>query len=176
MKSLSQADIECSKEKDDKTTISLEKGDNHSLKVFIGGLNYITMKSDLQSYFETYGKVVKCSIQYNSQGKSRCFGFVTFESEDEEKQNELRSKLFSRKHEINGKIVDVKLTKTPENENTYIKNKFGYSSNFIFVPFYYCVCDSKYDCSKSFLNSKTNIYLLTYNKNNNNRQKRALNT
>ncbi|MCQ2818281.1 MAG: hypothetical protein MJ252_13520 [archaeon] len=75
------------------------------LKLFIGGLNYLSMQSDIRSYFETFGEVVSCSLlQDKATSKSRGFAFVTLRDPD----NSLSEKILSRKHEINGKIVDVK--------------------------------------------------------------------
>ncbi len=83
----------------------------------MGGLNYLSLQSDIKSYFETFGKVTNCTLLVDkSSGKSRGFAFVTIE--DPSKiisiinnilAGELRDKVLSRKHEINGKIVDVKL-------------------------------------------------------------------
>ena len=75
------------------------------LKLFVGGLNYLSMQPDIKSYFETFGKVSSCYLLNNKEtGKSRGFAFVTIE----DPENILGEKIFSRKHEINGKIVDVK--------------------------------------------------------------------
>ncbi len=54
-------------------------------KIFVGGLNYITLQDDLKCYFKTFGKVVKCIVILNDKGKSKGYGFVTFE--DEGKKN-----------------------------------------------------------------------------------------
>lgn len=75
------------------------------LKLFVGGLNYLSMQADLRSYFETFGKVQSCTLLTDKQtGKSKGFAFVILEDPD----NSLKEKILSRKHEINGKIVDVK--------------------------------------------------------------------
>ena len=75
------------------------------LKLFVGGLNYLSMQADLRSYFETFGKVQSCTLLTDKQtGKSKGFAFVILE----DPENILHDKILSRKHEINGKIVDVK--------------------------------------------------------------------
>lgn len=75
------------------------------LKLFVGGLNYLSLQSDIRSYFETFGDVTSCSLlQDKSTSKSRGFAFVTLK--DTEKV--LADKILTKKHEINGKIVDVK--------------------------------------------------------------------
>lgn len=86
-------------------TSAEEQGDG-LLKLFVGGLNYLSMQHDVKSYFETFGEVSSCSLLYDKvTGKSRGFAFVSIEDPD----NNLQDKILSRKHEINGKIVDVKL-------------------------------------------------------------------
>lgn len=50
------------------------------LKLFVGGLNYLSLQSDIKSYFETFGKVTNCTLLVDkSSGKSRGFAFVTIE-------------------------------------------------------------------------------------------------
>jgi RNA recognition motif-containing protein len=50
------------------------------LKLFVGGLNYLSLQSDIKSYFETFGKVANCTLLVDkSSGKSRGFAFVTIE-------------------------------------------------------------------------------------------------
>ena len=76
------------------------------LKLFVGGLNYLSLRDDIKSYFETFGKVQSCSLLTDKNtGKSRGFAFVTIR----DPQGILEKKILSRKHEINGKIVDVKI-------------------------------------------------------------------
>ena len=55
------------------------EGDN-LLKLFVGGLNYLSLQSDIKSYFETFGKVLNCSLLIDkASSKSRGFAFVTIE-------------------------------------------------------------------------------------------------
>lgn len=60
------------------------------LKLFIGGLNYLSLKSiktltsltlgDIKAYFETFGRVSGCTLLVDkASGKSRGFAFVTIE-------------------------------------------------------------------------------------------------
>jgi RNA recognition motif-containing protein len=50
------------------------------LKLFIGGLNYLSLQSDIKSYFETFGKVANCTLLVDKgSGKSRGFAFVSIE-------------------------------------------------------------------------------------------------
>lgn len=82
------------------------------LKLFVGGLNYLSLQSDIKSYFETFGKVCSCTLLVDKgSGKSRGFAFVTIDDPSIKYLNlagDLKDKVLSRKHEINGKIVDVK--------------------------------------------------------------------
>lgn len=88
---------------------SLDLNDDNAegvLKLFVGGLNYLSMQSDIQQYFETYGHVLNCSLSVDKNtNKSKGFAFVSIEDPD----NEIKKKILTHKHEINGKIVDVKL-------------------------------------------------------------------
>ena len=50
------------------------------LKLFVGGLNYLSLQSDIKSYFETFGRVNNCTLLIDKlSGKSRGFAFVTIE-------------------------------------------------------------------------------------------------
>ena len=54
-----------------------EENSEGYLKLFVGGLNYISMQADIKSYFETFGPVSSCSLLTDKQtGKSRCFAFL----------------------------------------------------------------------------------------------------
>jgi len=83
-----------------------DQENDNLLKLFVGGLNYLSLQSDIKSYFETFGKVLNCSLLIDkASSKSRGFAFVTIE----DNFGEIKEKILTRKHEINGKIVDVKL-------------------------------------------------------------------
>ncbi|KAL6568269.1 hypothetical protein OROHE_003953 [Orobanche hederae] len=74
-------------------------------KIFVGGLPLSLNEDDLREYFSSYGNVVDNQIMIDHQtGRSRGFGFVTFENED------AVEKIVSngRMHEIGGKHVEVK--------------------------------------------------------------------
>lgn len=75
------------------------------IKLFVGGLNYISFQSDIKSYFDTFGRVIECTLMVDkTSGKSKCYAFVTLEDIN----GTAKQRIMSRKHEINGKIVDVK--------------------------------------------------------------------
>ena len=48
-------------------------------KLFVGGLNWLTTEEGLKAYFERFGKVKDCVVMRDSEGRSRCFGFIRFE-------------------------------------------------------------------------------------------------
>jgi RNA recognition motif-containing protein len=53
-----------------------------SKKLFVGGLSWNTTNSDLQQAFEACGTVVEAKVVTDREtGRSRGFGFVTFEDE-----------------------------------------------------------------------------------------------
>jgi hypothetical protein len=52
------------------------------LKLFVGGLNYLSLQSDIKSYFETFGKVTSCTLLVDkATGKSRGFAFVSIDDQ-----------------------------------------------------------------------------------------------
>jgi hypothetical protein len=73
----------------------------------------LSLQSNIKSYFETFGRVTKCTLLLDKvSGKSRGFAFVTLEDPCNHSiilAGELKDKVLSRKHEINKKTVDVKL-------------------------------------------------------------------
>ena len=106
----------------------LNMGDDENsenlLKLFVGGLNYLSLRDYIKSYFETYGKVESCSLLTDKvTGRSRGFAFVSIRDPNKV----LEKKILSRKHEINGKIVDVKIAvegKKREEKMDYTKKQF----------------------------------------------------
>lgn len=53
-------------------------------KLFVGGLPYATTDDELQDAFAAHGKVVSAKvITDRDTGRSKGFGFVEFETEDE---------------------------------------------------------------------------------------------
>ncbi|CAL9733439.1 nuclear polyadenylated RNA-binding protein 4 [Monosporozyma servazzii] len=74
-----------------------------SCKMFIGGLNWETTEEGLRNYFNKYGHVTDLKIMKDpSTGRSRGFGFLTFEipsSVDE---------VVKTQHILDGKVIDPK--------------------------------------------------------------------
>ena len=53
-------------------------------KLFVGGLSWGTTDKELREAFEAYGTVAEAKvIKERDSGRSRGFGFVTFENEDD---------------------------------------------------------------------------------------------
>ncbi|KAL3147898.1 hypothetical protein ABBQ32_002613 [Trebouxia sp. C0010 RCD-2024] len=76
-----------------------------SKKVFVGGLAPATKEEDFREYFERFGPVLEAQIMIDHHsGRSRGFGFVTFERESSVEQ------VFQvgTMHELSGKRVEVK--------------------------------------------------------------------
>ncbi len=61
---------------------SIEDDENSDglLKLFVGGLNYLSLQNDIKSYFETFGRVLNCTLLIDKvSGKSRGFAFISIE-------------------------------------------------------------------------------------------------
>ncbi|KAF7814114.1 heterogeneous nuclear ribonucleoprotein 1 [Senna tora] len=74
-------------------------------KIFVGGIPQIFTDDELKEYFLPYGRIVEHQIMLDhNTGRSRGFGFVTFDSEDSVE------KVFSvgKIHELGGKQVEIK--------------------------------------------------------------------
>ncbi|XP_057300343.1 RNA-binding protein Musashi homolog 1-like isoform X2 [Hydractinia symbiolongicarpus] len=79
---------------------------NLDCKVFVGGVAQGTTESDLEQYFQEFGKVLEVKIpkDQNTQ-RARGFSFVLFENADC-----VINATKERFHRINGKMVEVKST------------------------------------------------------------------
>ncbi|KAL0341879.1 UNVERIFIED_CONTAM: Heterogeneous nuclear ribonucleoprotein 1 [Sesamum calycinum] len=81
------------------------RGVSRTKKIFVGGLPLSLNEDDLREYFSSYGNIWEHQIMLDHKtGRSRGFGFVTFENED------AVEKIFSdgRMHELGGKQVEIK--------------------------------------------------------------------
>ena len=74
----------------------------HPKKVFVAGLLDTTSEDVFKSYFAEFGTITEASLQKDKSGKSRGFGFVTFETESS------AAKAMDAEHNVEGKKVDVK--------------------------------------------------------------------
>jgi RNA recognition motif-containing protein len=104
---------------------------NHAKKIFVGGLPVSLTNYDFRKYFESFGKVLESQIMTDrDSGRSRGFGFITFEEE------KTASEVLLSTHTISGKPVEVKQAepKSPQVQTypltpLYIPN-FAYSPVF----------------------------------------------
>jgi hypothetical protein len=79
-------------------------------KIFVGGLAPSVTDTDFRQYFEQFGSISDAVVMFDRQTqRSRGFGFITFESSDS-----LESVLELDKHEIKGKVVEVKRAEPKE--------------------------------------------------------------
>jgi RNA recognition motif-containing protein len=76
---------------------------NPAKKIFVGGVPISLNNVDFRKYFETFGKVLETQIMTDrDSGRSRGFGFVTFEEEI------IAADVLKINHTIQGKPVEVK--------------------------------------------------------------------
>ncbi|KAF0901817.1 hypothetical protein E2562_006451 [Oryza meyeriana var. granulata] len=74
-------------------------------KIFVGGIPPSLTEDKLKEHFSSYGKVVEHQIMLDhGTGRSRGFGFVTFENEDAVE----RVISEGRMHDLGGKQVEIK--------------------------------------------------------------------
>ncbi|XP_047342491.1 heterogeneous nuclear ribonucleoprotein 1 [Impatiens glandulifera] len=92
---------------------TLLKGVPKSKKIFVGGILPSLSEDEFKDYFSSYGVIVEQQIMFDhNTGRSRGFGFVTFENE------EAVEKVLSggKTHELGGKQVEIKRA-IPKNDN-----------------------------------------------------------
>ncbi|KAG8075479.1 hypothetical protein GUJ93_ZPchr0006g41408 [Zizania palustris] len=74
-------------------------------KIFVGGITPSLTEDKLKEHFSSYGKVVEHQIMLDhGTGRSRGFGFVTFESEEAVERVMSEGKM----HDLGGKQVEIK--------------------------------------------------------------------
>jgi RNA recognition motif-containing protein len=59
---------------------------------FILNYSYSTSSRDLERHFSRYGRVEKVDLIIDNQGRSRGFGFITFDTVEVSRQNDLLKK------------------------------------------------------------------------------------
>jgi len=110
---------------------------NHAKKIFVGGIPMSLTNADFRKYFETFGNVLETQIMTDREsGRSRGFGFVTFEEET------IATEVLMLSHTIQGKPVEVKQAEPKNNSQTvptqgappiapiYFPSNLSYSSAF----------------------------------------------
>ncbi|CAN8312398.1 unnamed protein product [Cochlearia groenlandica] len=96
-------------------------------KIFVGGLSPPVEEDELNKYFSVYGDIIEQQIMYDhNTGRSRGFGFVTFQNEDSV------DRLFSdeKVHEIGDKQIEIKRAepKRAGRDNNF--RSYGVSGNY----------------------------------------------
>jgi len=82
-----------------------------SHKIFVGGIPMSLTQTDFKKFFESFGPVTDCQIMMErDSGRSRGFGFVTFELESS------MEKVLATQHSIQGKPVEVKRAEPKKKE------------------------------------------------------------
>jgi len=71
-------------------------------KLFVGGVARETTRETFNEFFESYGKMSDCILMFRD-GRSRCFGFVTYEEVSS------MNRVLVSKIELDGKVLDVKI-------------------------------------------------------------------
>nr|XP_026694298.1 heterogeneous nuclear ribonucleoprotein A3 homolog 2-like [Ciona intestinalis] len=78
------------------------KEEEQSRKLFVGGINHDTTDDGMSAYFSKYGNVTDCVV-IRDNGRSKGFGFVTFETEEE-----ADACMDDRPHTLDSRTIDVK--------------------------------------------------------------------
>ncbi|KQK17940.1 heterogeneous nuclear ribonucleoprotein A0 isoform X2 [Brachypodium distachyon] len=94
-------------------------------KIFVGGIPTSLTEGKLKEHFSSYGKVEEHQIMVDhSTGRSRGFGFVTFESEDAVE----RVMSEGRMHDLGGKQVEIKRAepKKPGGGDSSSNGRYGH--------------------------------------------------
>ena len=78
--------------------------EEQSRKLFVGGLSLNTTDNGLRDYFAKYGKLTDCVvIRQPGSNRSKGFGFVTYETEEEADKC-----MADRPHSLDGRTIDAK--------------------------------------------------------------------
>jgi len=87
--------------------------DNHAKKIFVGGIPISLSNAEFRKYFEEFGRVLETQVMTDREsGRSRGFGFVTYEDE------RMADKVLRTVHTIHGKPVEVKRAEPKKNRAT----------------------------------------------------------
>lgn len=79
-------------------------------KLFVGGLSQSTTRENMQEYFSTFG-LCECVVMMDKEtGRSRGFGFCTFQSEES-----VHATLSVQGHELDGKQIECKACEEASN-------------------------------------------------------------
>lgn len=85
-----------------------KSGSDEERKLFCGGLSFEINDSELREYFGKFGPIQECIVKVDPlTKKSRCFGFITFETREA-----LEASLTAAPHTIKDKTIDTKTART----------------------------------------------------------------
>ncbi|XP_013707380.1 heterogeneous nuclear ribonucleoprotein 1 [Brassica napus] len=112
---------------DHKSNSSLQgssPGPANSKKIFVGGLASSVTEAEFKKYFAQFGVITDVVVMYDQRTqRPRGFGFISYESEDA--VDRVLRRTF---HELNGKMVEVKLA-VPKDPVRNQMNVNGFGSN-----------------------------------------------
>lgn len=74
----------------------------HPAKLFIGGLPRETSTQQLRDHFSKHGRIVDCVVMRWSDGRSRGFGYITYDN------NDSATDALMMTQSLGGRVVDVK--------------------------------------------------------------------
>lgn len=86
--------------------------------IFVGGLSIDASDADLTEYFSSFGRVVSSTVRVSCKGKSKRFGFVTFDSRSAAQQATAH-----RVHIILNKMATVETAQEPSNKILALQSK-----------------------------------------------------
>jgi len=95
---------------------SFSKGNQQSLKIFIGGVPRTVADDEYRDYFGSFGALVDCILMRDSDGVCRGFGFVTYQEQS------AYDAVFQAELQLRGSKLDARKA-VPMNEVT--ENKSG---------------------------------------------------
>ncbi|XP_056844437.1 heterogeneous nuclear ribonucleoprotein 1 isoform X2 [Raphanus sativus] len=106
------------------TSLQGSPGPANSKKIFVGGLASTVTEAEFKKYFAQFGVITDVVVMYDHRTqRPRGFGFISFESE--EAVDKVLQRTF---HELNGKMVEVKLAVPKEMALNPIRNQVNVNS------------------------------------------------
>ncbi|KAF8117118.1 hypothetical protein N665_0012s0123 [Sinapis alba] len=106
------------------TSLQGSPGPANSKKIFVGGLASSVTEAEFKKYFAQFGVITDVVVMYDHRTqRPRGFGFISFESE--EAVDRVLQRTF---HELNGKMVEVKLAVPKEMALNPIRNQMNVNS------------------------------------------------
>lgn len=92
---------------------SASSSGDQNRKIFLGGLSYHTTDDTLTAFCSRFGKITDCLVMKNPEGKSRGFGFVTYED-----TSSVEEFMRARPHTIDDRQIDPKRAMPREEQNS----------------------------------------------------------